>query len=95
MVARAYQVEIDALGPPARARRREALTLFANYIREVVTRTSPDGEPPPALRWTAYVGVVYSARQLASDAMDTAAEPDLVALEADMEPWLSDLFRQR
>jgi len=33
VVARAYQVEIDALGPEARDRRRQALTLFAEYIR--------------------------------------------------------------
>jgi hypothetical protein len=50
---------------------------------------------PAELPWTAYIGVVYAARQLASDALDTAAEPDLVALGDDLEIWLSDLFRQR
>ena len=90
VVARAYQVEIDALGPPARARRREALTLFASHIRDRVAR-SGGGELP----WTAYIGVVYAARQLASDALDTAAEPDLPALGSDLQIWLSDLFRAR
>ena len=37
VVARAYQVEIDALGPQARARRRDSLRLFANHIREVAS----------------------------------------------------------
>jgi AcrR family transcriptional regulator len=95
VVARAYQVEIDALGPPARARRRDALNLFATYIRDRLARSTDDGRPPPELPWTAYIGVVYAARQLASDALDTAAEPDLAALGADLEVWVSDLARVR
>jgi AcrR family transcriptional regulator len=92
VVARAYQVEIDALGPPARARRRDALNLFAAYIRDRLARST---EPVAELPWTAYIGVVYAARQLASDALDTAAEPDLVALGADLEVWVSDLVLSR
>jgi AcrR family transcriptional regulator len=95
VVARAYQVEIDALGPPARTRRRDALTLFATYLRDRVARTTADGRPPAELPWTAYIGVVYAARQLASDALDTAAEPDLAALGSDLEVWISDLARVR
>lgn len=95
VVARAYQVEIDGLGPAARERRREALTLFATYIRDRLARTTDDGQPPAELPWTAYIGVVYAARQLASDALDTAAEPDLVALGVDLEVWVSDLARAR
>lgn len=94
-VARAYQVEIDALGPPARERRRKSLTLFANYIRELLARTSPDGQAPADVPWTAYIGVVYGARQLASDALDDDRHPNLVALGDDLEIWVSDLFRQR
>ena len=93
VVARAYQVEIDALGLPARARRRDALTLFATYIRDRAARTSDDGQLPAELPWTAYIGVVYAVRQLASDALDAAAEPDLAALGSDLEIWISDLFR--
>ena len=95
VVARAYQVEIDGLGPAARERRREALTLFATYIRDRLARTTDDGQPPAELPWTAYIGVVYAARQLASDALDTAAEPDLGALGVDLEVWVSDLARAR
>lgn len=95
VVARAYQVEIDALGSAARERRRTSLNLFGAYIREVVTHTSSDPAAPDDLPWTAYIGVVYAARQLASDALDTQAEPDLVALGEDLAIWLSDLFRRR
>ena len=91
VVARAYQVEIDALGPEARDRRRQALTLFAEYIRRRGGRAEGDEEIP----WSAYIGVVYAVRQLASDALDTAADPDLVALGEALQVWISDLFRIR
>ena len=93
VVARAYQVEIDALGAPARARRREALTLFATSVRDLGRRPLADGRTPPDLPWTAYIGAVYAARQLAADALDTAAEPDFKALRAELASWMSDLFR--
>jgi hypothetical protein len=38
---------------------------------------------------------VYAARQLASDVLDEQAKPDLVGLGADLDLWLSDLFRER
>jgi AcrR family transcriptional regulator len=95
VVARAYQVEIDALGAPARKRRRESLNLFAAYIRELTARLSPDGRPPEQLSWSAYIGAVYAVRQLASDALDAEPTPDLMALKDDLQIWLSDLFRQR
>ena len=90
VVARAYQVEIDALGPPARERRRNALNGFAAYFGELGERVTPGGRPLPL---SAFVGAVYAARQLASDALDTEPEPDLEALGEDLQTWISDLFR--
>jgi AcrR family transcriptional regulator len=95
VVARAYQVEMDALGSAARKRRRDSLNLFAAYLREVDVGASANDEPVAALPWTAYIGVVYAARQLASDALDNEPEPDLIALGDDLEIWLADLFRER
>ncbi len=92
VVARAYQVEIDALGPPARERRRNALNGFAAYFRELGERVAPGGRPLPL---SAFIGAVYAARQLASDALDTEDSPDLAALGDDLGVWLSDLFRER
>ena len=90
VVARAYQVEIDALGAPARERRRDALNLFAAFLEEVTRRTLPSRSLPQ----TAFIGVVYAARQLASDALDTEADPDLEALGEDLQAWVADLFRE-
>jgi AcrR family transcriptional regulator len=93
VVARAYQVEIDALGTPARKRRRDSLKLFAGFIRELLIGAAPDAQPPTERPWTAYIGVVYAARQLASDALDEANEPDLIALGDELQTWMPDLFR--
>jgi AcrR family transcriptional regulator len=93
VVARAYQVEIDALGASARARRRDSLTLFANFIREEDARAADDGQPSQPR--SAYIGVVYAARQLASDALDVSAKPDLAALGDDLRIWITDLFGER
>ena len=95
VVARAYQVEIDALGSVAREQRRQSLTRFAEFLRQAVVLSSPRRKAPPELTWSAYLGVVYAIRQLASDALDVEPEPDLGALRADAEGWLLDLFRQR
>jgi AcrR family transcriptional regulator len=95
VVARAYQVEIDALGAPARERRRQSLTLFARHLQQTFAPASPGRKVTAALTWSAYLGVVYAIRQLASDALESEARPDLRALQADAEVWLRDLFRER
>jgi len=95
VVARAYQVEIDALGPSARQRRRDSLTLFARFVQQIIAQGSPGGVLPPELPWSAFIGVVYAARQLAADALDTATVPDLLALGDDLQHWVADVFRER
>jgi AcrR family transcriptional regulator len=89
VVARAYTVEIDALGIESRERRRHALGLFASYIRQLASERGVD------LPEAAYIGIVYAARQLAADALDTEDEPKLNALADELEAWLLDTFRDR
>jgi AcrR family transcriptional regulator len=93
VVARAYQVEIDALGPPARERRRNSLQQFADFIRNRLSRTTTDGQPPADLPPAAYIAVVYAARQIASDAIDQTTEPDLTGLADDLFTFMLDAFR--
>ncbi|MEV0766160.1 TetR/AcrR family transcriptional regulator [Nocardia sp. NPDC050435] len=92
VVARAYQVEIDALGAQARDRRRNALQLIADALHRIVESQSPGGIPE-RLTPSAYLGVVYATRQLASDALDCQQFPDFSGLAADLQPWIQDLFR--
>jgi len=93
VVARAFQVEIDALGATARKRRRDSLMLFAHHLWAVSSEDSPAGRGSEALPWTAYIGVIYVTRQLASDALDTGEDPDLGALGEELAIWVTDLFR--
>lgn len=94
VVAKAYQVEIDALGALARARRRQSLTLFGMFIQQAVVKSAPDGVVPASLTKSAYIGVVYAVRQLVSDALEAEVALDLHLLGADLEPWLNDVFRE-
>jgi len=93
VVARACQVEIDTFGASIRKRRRDSLLLFAHHLWGVSSEDSPVGRGPDALPWSAYIGVIYTARQLASDALDTEQEPDLIALSDELAIWVADLFR--
>lgn len=89
VVARAFQVEMDSLGPEARRRRREALhglgQLLHQKHREWV------GETGEVLPEAAYIAALYGVRQLASDALDTAS-PDLAATRDSVAVWVSRAF---
>ena len=95
VVARAFQVEMDAAGAPARERRRAALVRFAEFIRTHRERLAADvGDAGPrSLPLSAYLGAVYAARQIASDAVDTQRSPDLLALAPELAGWITDLLR--
>ena len=94
VVARAFQIEMDAVGPEARRRRRDALQRFAVFIREQEERFADDD--PTLLRSSApetYLGVVYAARQVVCDELDRDERPDLRALVPVMAPWMAASFR--
>lgn len=89
VVARAFQVEMDALGRRARDARRGALTGMAAVLKQRREEVWPEHAAVPL---DAYVGAVYSIRQLASDALDEDLEPDLVSLASRSEPWIARLL---
>jgi hypothetical protein len=60
--------------------------------RNIITAEACQAEDLPP---SAYTGVVYAVRQLASDALDHEPEPDLVKLGEELRVWISDLLRQR
>lgn len=96
VVARAFQVEMDGMGKPARERRRTALLSLAEILRA----KHLDWDPTAAERIpeTAYLTGVYGARQLASDALDTDPPDDdstrarLVVVRAQAIDWVTRLF---
>lgn len=89
VVARAMQLEMDAAGKVARRRRRLALKQIADVIsarHERLREADPTIGPLP---YEAHLGVVYAVRQLACDALDDQAEPDLLALVDPAVRWIS------
>jgi AcrR family transcriptional regulator len=90
VASRAFQVDIDAVGPEARRRRRQALFGLAQYIRGERERLlSADRAPVPM---SAYLGAVYAVRQISADALDQEPSPDLVALAPQLASWMSQML---
>ena len=98
VVARAFQVEMDSMGRPARERRRNALGGLAAMLR--VQHLEVDPSAVARIPEAAYVTGVYGVRQLASDALDREAShhdlnqvlSDLAAVRADAIDWVTRLF---
>ena len=90
VVARAFQVEMDALGAPARRRRREALSAMADLLRH--KHIERDAQAAERLPFSAYLAGVYGVRQLASDELEQSAEPALSELASEAASWVAELF---
>lgn len=89
VVGRAFQVEMDALGRPARERRRAALTAMAVVIKQRRDEWWPGAEEVPV---EAYLACVYATRQLACDRMDDGGDPlDLLDSAA---RWVAELLER-
>ncbi|MDI6100108.1 TetR/AcrR family transcriptional regulator [Actinoplanes sp. NEAU-A12] len=86
VAARAFGVEMEALGRTARERRRTALTRLAGFIRELREKRFPG--TATAVPLSAYLGAIHALRQIASDALDAEPEPDLTALVPELSAWL-------
>ncbi len=86
VVARAFQVEMDALGGVAREKRREALTSLAQLAYDIFEQRAPSRVTDMPVE--AYLTVVYGIRQLASDAIDRG-DSSLSTLSLEDEPWLA------
>lgn len=86
VVARAFQVEMDALGGVAREKRREALTSLAQLAFDIFERRAPARVAD--LPVEAYLTVVYGIRQLASDAIDRG-DSRFTTLSLEGKVWLA------
>jgi AcrR family transcriptional regulator len=93
VVARAFQVEMDAVGAEARRRRRAALMRFAEFIRGQHERLRTSDTTLSPVSAQAYLGAVYAIRKVASDALDEQAEPDLLAIVPQLADWVGESFR--
>ncbi|MGA2319924.1 MAG: TetR/AcrR family transcriptional regulator [Solirubrobacteraceae bacterium] len=88
VVARAFQLEMDAVGATARQRRRKALGRFAEVstlAQEALRETDPLLKPHS---FSVHLASVYGVRQLACDVLDTETEPDFEGLIPDLVDWI-------
>ncbi|WP_148046133.1 TetR/AcrR family transcriptional regulator [Nocardioides marmoriginsengisoli] len=85
VVARAFEVEMDALGRPARERRRRANQGMGRLVKAMREETWPDH---PTLVESAYVGVVCAVQQLASDALDGGYVGCLADMTEEISGWV-------
>jgi AcrR family transcriptional regulator len=94
VATRAFLLEFDATGSPARERRRTSLKAIAMYVRQMHQEfLASDRGVAPLFADEVYLGIVYMARQLACDALDEHRKPDLKAIGDILAPWLLSAFR--
>lgn len=87
--ARAFIVEIDAAGPAARRRRREAIDGFAALL---VQRHAEIRERDPslgALPERVYLGLVLGIRELVRGALEAERTPALRQLAPEIRLWVT------
>ncbi|MBB2943357.1 AcrR family transcriptional regulator [Actinoplanes lutulentus] len=89
VVTRAMMLEMDSAGRSARDRRRQALAVIAQFLHDRHTFWIAKDDTLGPLPAEAFLGFVYTLRQLACDLLDEHAEPDLRALREPMIRWVS------
>lgn len=90
VVGRAFQVQMDAMGEPARARRRSALSAIARLLHDKHVAWEPAAVG--RLPFDAYLSGVYGIRQLAADLLEEGRVSDLPALAEQATAWVSLMF---
>jgi AcrR family transcriptional regulator len=88
VVARAFHLEMDAIGATARQRRKNALMRFAEMRmreQERLRKTDPELKPHPLI---VHLGSVYAIRQLACDMLEAESEPNFSELIPELVDWI-------
>ena len=93
VVARAMQIEMDAAGKPSRARRQRALRQIADVLAAKHAELRQEDPSIGSLPDEAFLGMVYAVRQLACDALEDDADPDLLALVNPTLQWIAAAVR--
>jgi AcrR family transcriptional regulator len=94
-VARAFQVEMDALGREARARRRTALRQLAEFVRTSWAQVFGEEFRGAAASQASYLAVVHAVRQAACERLDEQSQPDLIGLVPELAEWITRFLAPR
>lgn len=85
---RAFIVEMDAAGPAARRRRRDAIHGFAALIAQrhaAIRASDPSLGPLPT---SAYLGLAFGVRELVRESLEARPAPPLTELAPDIVAWV-------
>jgi AcrR family transcriptional regulator len=88
VAARAFMLEIDGAGAPARERRREAVARLAKvsvFAQEALRKKDPRLKRRP---FWAHLTLLYGVRQLTCDVLETAETPDFEELIPALRDWI-------
>ncbi len=88
VVARAFMLEIDAAGAPARERRREAVTRLAEV--SVIAQEALRKKDPLLKRrsFSVHLTLLYGVRQVTCDVLETTDSPDFEELIPALLDWI-------
>lgn len=88
VAARAFLLEMDAAGPPARMRRREGVRQFAAVMAAHHAQLIARDPAMRALPDRIYLALAYGVRELVRDALEDEAHPPLTDLAPDVVSWV-------
>lgn len=89
VAARAFLIELDAAGPAARTRRREAMHGFAALIASRHAAIIARDERLSPLPERVYLGFVLGVRELVHEALEADRDLPLTDLAPDVKVWFS------
>lgn len=92
-VARAFLIEMDAVGPAARRRRREGLASIAALLKQQHAQIRRRDETLGPLPDRVYLGLVNAVRALACDALESDPPFPLTDLQPDILHWITATIR--
>jgi AcrR family transcriptional regulator len=84
LASRAFLVEIEAVGPRARKRKRESLHRFAAFLKRAHARVRGPGPAETPIPDRLYVGLAHAVSELAREQLDTSPDKPLTELRDDI-----------
>ncbi|WP_019145794.1 TetR/AcrR family transcriptional regulator [Aeromicrobium massiliense] len=91
VVGRAFMLELEGLGRPARERRRSAIHAIALLLKTERDRYWPGAAGVPL---SAYAAGVYAMRQLTADQLDEpGADPPVRGVATELVPTIATMLR--
>jgi AcrR family transcriptional regulator len=84
VAGRAFLVEVEAVGPRARQRRRESLHRFADFLKQTHMKMYGDDSGPDPVPDRLYLGLAHAVSELAREQLDISPTTPLTELHGDV-----------